>query len=388
MEISIHPECGYIYSNNLGDYELNQPSLLMEMKRSELMQELKRECQKIIDEVCPCVKIGNILPRWIMLQFNQGVHFVDPVFPYNGVINSQIMQDFIILGKGAINRGNIDTFINKLALGERCTRIAREIRDYSNSSDYLSNEKKCQVSVRETNDTTYLTFRKLTLKLPTEVFIRMTKRYSVNMKNDSICLPETNILIMCILMRYNTFDSANQQLAVNPRFYEYLHKHYGVNFELFGSAINSMYGNYCSIFPDLEKNMGSMGTFDNLTITRGFYVANPPYDERIMLNMTTKILTTLIKSEIDDIMNDLTFIVTIPVWEDPSYGCNQSFITMKASKFVMGCERVDKYRTKFFNYGTHKFVSPCDIYILLLQNTSGKEKYQIPLDSIISTLFH
>jgi phosphorylated CTD-interacting factor 1 len=89
-------------------------------------------------------------------------------------------------------------------------------------------------------------------------------------------------LVMCIILRYNSLESYNQQLAILPDLNKYLHNKYNINFELFASSINCFYGNYCSLFFDLEKYFGSNGNFNLLNIKKGFYVANPPFDEEII----------------------------------------------------------------------------------------------------------
>jgi hypothetical protein len=55
-------------------------------------------------------------------------------------------------------------------------------------------------------------------------------------------------LFFCILYRYNLLDAKNQQLAINLDFKYDLQQHFGVNIEMFGSAINRFFGNFCSLF--------------------------------------------------------------------------------------------------------------------------------------------
>ena len=45
-----------------------------------------------------------------------------------------------------------------------------------------------------------------------------------------------------------------------------LFKSYGVNFELYGSAINALSDNYCSLFYDIEKYFGSKGNFFDIEL--------------------------------------------------------------------------------------------------------------------------
>jgi hypothetical protein len=378
-------KCDYLYETHQVYYEINHVSPILEMKRYKLMLKLKEECQQVIDKICPCVKIFNILPRWIMLQFGIGNHFKDPLFPENASNNSQIMRDLIFLSKGSLNDTNIDEFMEKLALKDRCNRILVELDEFVKSDIYINTRNKGDILVKKGDRMTYMTFDGLTLKMSTSVVEKLEASCNDNSMISTVSRIEVTSYIMCVLMRYNTLDSSTQQLSTNPKFYHYLKQHYGVNFELFGSAINTIFDNYCSIFSDLDKRTNGFGTFNNLVTTRGFYVANPPYDEQIMVNMTTKIIDTLRHSEMmnDGSRNDLTFIVIIPVWEDPNYGDNESLKLMKKSSYMTGCIRVNKTRSKFFNYATKQYINPCDVYIISLQNKCGLIRYTIPLEKII-----
>jgi len=84
----------------------------------------------------------------------------------------------------------------------------------------------------------------------------------------------------------------------------------GFNFELFGSGINTVSDNYCSLFEDIEYLFGSHGSFFNIkNIKTNLYWCNPPYDDTIMYNSAKKI------KEFLEINNDIIFLVTIPIWD-------------------------------------------------------------------------
>lgn len=379
----------YEYDTKSVCYEIDHISPALEMERRRLMLRLKKECQNILDIECIKINISNILPRWIMLQFSEGDSFIDPLFPYNGIMNTQLERDLIILSKGVLNKNNINIFMHKLTLSERCSCIVDELKEFILSPKYLSSRNNCNVYVTKKNEMSLFTFNNMTLTLGTDIVQKIIDNYETYTKCHSKISIPVNTYIMCILMRYHTLDSCNQQLSVNPYFYEYLNKHYGVNFELFGSAINTKYRHYCSLFSDLEKNNLSVGKFDNLIIKRGFYVANPPFDEHIMMHMTLKIIDILSQSDKNiDREDDLTFIVVIPAWDNPAYGYNESLTLMNSSRYLEGYVRVDKASSKFFNYTTKRYINPCDVCFLLLQNKRGRDKYNISLESIISKIFH
>ena len=85
--------------------------------------------------------------------------------------------------------------------------------------------------------------------------------------------------IMCLILRYNTLESYNQQLAVNPEFYEFLKRKHKTNFELFASSLNCNYDNYCSLFYDLEKEFNSLFLLDSGKTSNTFFTEQTmPFD--------------------------------------------------------------------------------------------------------------
>ena len=49
-------------------YEINEISILLELKRYELIQEIKKESLNFFNERELKIDINNIVPRWIMLN--------------------------------------------------------------------------------------------------------------------------------------------------------------------------------------------------------------------------------------------------------------------------------------------------------------------------------
>jgi len=118
------------------------------------------------------------------------------------------------------------------------------------------------------------------------------------------------VLYFCILYRYQILDGGNQQLAMDSSFKRDMKRHFSVNIELFGSCINRYYDKYCSLFYDIEKYFGSLGSFDTIKPIKGLYFANPPFDDMMMANMARKLVDAL-----EETREALGFIVTVPVWD-------------------------------------------------------------------------
>jgi len=351
----------YKYNYIYIDYQINQISVLLELKRMELINKIKENFQLILNKYK--VDVNNVFPRWLMLFFNtKSNFFIDPIIPFftKKPNNKQLIKDITNLSKQKYN-------VNSFNLKKACNESINELKKYKFKNINIKINNKNNFNIFKYNIYKYKLHKKVYNKL-----INLGKTY----KND------INKLIFCLILRYATLESYNQQLAVNPEFYNYLKTNYKINFELFASPFNCFFDNYCSLFFDLEKHFNSRGNFRNIRLNQGFYIANPPYDEEIMRKMTLKILKRLEKT-----IFDLSFLIIIPIWNDPKYGVNITTDSIKKSKYLIDIVKVDKRKAKFFDYYLYKFVYPCDIYIILLQNNKGKEKYNINLQKIINIFY-
>jgi hypothetical protein len=374
-------------------YEINDVSPLLELKRHELMKSIKKKCKDyFLENNLLNLDINNILPRWIMLQFKNKSYYIDPLLPFNAGDNEQLKKDIRILSKLDLSEADVNKIIKDINLKKRMNDAILELKKYMKSDFYIKHHKNIKINVESDDNFYYYSFdssvdlnseimniSSLKFKLHKTVVKKIFEEYKMGTKN----IPFKR-LIFCILLRYNTLESYNQQLAVLPAFYDYLHQEYNVNFELFASSINSHFTNYCSLFYDLEKYFNSKGNFNLLNIKKGFYTANPPFDEEIMNNMALKLISSLDQKE-----NELSVLITIPVWDNPEYGEFRALELLKKSGYIKYIEKVDKVRARFFDYYKSKFLNPCSIYIILIQNEKGCKKYPIAnkLKEILETYF-
>ena len=381
------------------NYEINDISPLLELKRHNLIKNIKTNCNNYFIKNNLCINIDNLLPRWIMLQFNDKITYIDPILPYNADENKQLKKDLKIFSNKTLSENKINKIIIDLNLKDNFNKSIDELKLFIKSDIYKSNLYEPIIDVIEEeyfyklilkfNDNTNIYIQnginidneKFEFNLHKSVFEKMFFNFNQNKKENK----ENNIfikLVMCIILRYNTLESYNQQLAILPDLNKYLHKKYNIDFELFASSINCFYNNYCSLFFDLEKYFGSKGNFNLLNIKKGFYVANPPFDEEIIKNMVIKLLKIL-----KDNKDELSFFITIPVWNKPEYGIFEGVELIKKSKYLKYIENIKKSRSKFFDYFKNKFINPCNIYIIILQNKKGSLKYPIK-DNIEKILLH
>ena len=63
----------------------------------------------------------------------------------------------------------------------------------------------------------------------------------------------------------------------------------GVNHECFASPLNCHFPAYCSAFLDTDTPFGSRGSFFDWRPTSGYYEANPPFVNGIMLAMAQRL---------------------------------------------------------------------------------------------------
>ena len=190
--------------------------------------------------------------------------------------------------------------------------------------------------------------------------------------------------IWAIIYRYQLLGSNNHQLAVLPNTMEQLKNDFNLNFECFASAINSTFSNYCSIYYDLEKYFGSVGSFFDVKPIKGTFGFNPPYQTDIITNGLTRVLELLNNTE-----EELTFIITIPIWDAKGkqimlekynnekytaidYGEFNIIDTILSSKFFRDSRMISKEQ---FTYIDHNFLlfknkTIQNTYVIILSNAT------------------
>jgi hypothetical protein len=117
-------------------------------------------------------------------------------------------------------------------------------------------------------------------------------------------------IVLCCHIRYLTLGSGGHQYVVDLVYKKQLKDSFGVNFECFASVFNRYFDNFCSMFYDIEKYFGSCGSFFALRINSGFFMATPPYAEKLLEAMYSHI-KSLIKTT-----TNITFLTSIPEWKN------------------------------------------------------------------------
>jgi hypothetical protein len=94
---------------------------------------------------------------------------------------------------------------------------------------------------------------------------------------------------------------------------------YRPTLEMYASFFNRHLSNYCSLFYDLEKHFGSLGSANCLAaeefIERQYIAINPPYDEEMMVKMTN--VMDRVFTRATELKKQVIGYVTIPDWSPP-----------------------------------------------------------------------
>jgi hypothetical protein len=374
----------YIFYSMKINYEINIISPLIELYRLKLIKKIKEECKTFFFKKKINIDINNILPRWIMLQFKDKGFYIDPLLPFNAEDNSQLKKDLHFLSNKKISFKMAEQIIFELNLKSKFNNAIIELKDYINSDIFIKNNNNYNINLEKTDNIYNISFilnnEIINYKLNNNIIEKIKNNY----KSGIIIDNNLKKILLCLIIRYNTLESDNQQAAVLPEFYKYLNEKYNINGELFASSLNFFNKNYCSIYYDLEYNIGSIGNFFTLDIKKGFYVANPPFDDSIMRNMSIKLINILKNSD-----EEISIFITIPEWDKEEYGGFDCLDILKKSGFITYIEKIEKKRVLFFDYYENVYKNLVNVYFILIQNKNGKNKHLIynNLENILLKFF-
>ena len=343
-------------------------------------------------------KLIELINRWCWHQYNNS-SCMDDVIPYvnDGKYDYTRFTDdlnYILDTYGKPNQIKIDDLII-VELKETINNYLKvEYYKFSNLETIKlniikeTNDKKIRLSCDyKSNIYQVLIHSKVYNRLKMKL-IMFGKKYEIMkdyMDNLDNLLDE---YIFCLTFRYSYMDSGNQQLAISHYIKDMFRK-YNVNFELFGSAINTVSDNYCSLFYDIEKYFGSNGNFFDIQIDSGIYWCNPPYDDTIMLNTARKLVDTLKTN------NQVAFLVTIPIWDvytqnriknDNIENIRRNYNTKTTPElhtdfqiysllkpYIKDELIIPKHRIPYFNYKKYSHINAVNTYMLIVYNSIDNE---------------
>lgn len=277
--------------------------------------------------------LTNILSSWMFTLYSNYNFEGDPFFPddFSDTINLEdTLINFCKFDKKIKDpKIKVDSIIEKL---KECYQSnLTELNEYKKTDNYLVSSKDYSINIiekefeREGKMTKFykllishdinLNFNRLSniidnILIPKDIYERLKQKFTGNDKY-------FDVYIWIMIYRYQLLGSNNNQLGVLPQNLLKMKDEYGLNFELFGSSVNFTLNNYCSLYYDIEKYFGSCGSFFNYKPEKGVYSFNPPYQSDVITKGIERLFYFLDKNdnEYDD-DNRLTFILTIPIWDN------------------------------------------------------------------------
>jgi len=340
--------------------------------------------------------LTNILSGWMFSLYIDYDYSKDYFFPtnYNNVETLvTILKDMC---KYDTSIKNVDSKIEHVVMKLK-TIYSNELNNLEKyRSSNLFNYNKTNYKIVKTsymNEKTKTDFYKLNIMIdytikdkrlinilnniiiPVPIYNRLEQKYT-GPKN------KLDEYIWAILYRYQLLGSNNHQLAVLPSIMHQMKADYNLDFECFASSINSLSTNYCSIYYDLERYFGSVGSFFNITPLKGVFGFNPPYQKDIITTGCLRLLD-LLKDN-----NDLSFIITIPIWDiegrkvmkelynnelekqNIDYGDFEIMNIMRTSPFLKKIKMIPKEKFTYLdhNFNLYKNRTIQNTYILVLSN--------------------
>jgi hypothetical protein len=352
--------------------------------------------------------ITNLLSSWIFSLYIDYDFSSDYFFPTNYHKTKSLedtLRDFCKYDSKIVN---IDYKISKVVtnLKNNYKYQLELLKSYSTSSLYINNKsnyriKKTMMNIKknknEDNETTFYKFDIIVpfiikdkrlqnilnnILIPVKVYDKMSNYYKGS-KN------KFDEILWCIVYRYQLLGSNNHQLAVLPTIMNKMTTDYNLNFECFASAINCTFPNFCSIYWDLERHFGSIGSFFNIVPIKGTFGFNPPYQKDIIELGIHKLFNFL-----NETTDNLTFIITIPIWDSHGksvmkeifnnelekqnidYGDFEIINEIKKSKYFRVIKMIPKEKFTYVdhNFELYKNKTIQNTYVIILSNSEINSK--------------
>jgi hypothetical protein len=351
--------------------------------------------------------ITNLLASWIFYLYITYDFEMDYFFPTNYTDTISLENTLRDLCKYDKTITDIDIKINNILNNLK--------QNYKYQLELLNTYKKSALFIN--NKTNYYINKKI-IKLENIIFYKFNIKTLFTIKDYKLCKIINNILIpetiynkfksnytgpinkmdeyiWIIIYRYQLLGSNNHQLAVLPSIMLNMKNDLNLNFECFASSINRTFNNYCSIYYDVEQYFGSYGNFFNIIPIEGTFGFNPPYQKDIIDIGIHKIIDHL-----DNSKKTLTFIITIPIWDNNGknymkeiynnnlekqnidYGDFDIINKIKISKYFKKIKLIPKEK---FTYIDHNFLlyknkTIQNTYIIVLSNTDHQIEYFDKID--------
>lgn len=275
------------------------------------------------------------------------------------------------------NRENIlEKIMDELNIKNNFKLIYDELYNYYQSNEFNGDKNDTNVE-KSTNDKyTSLNYKNEIIDIYPKLYDKILDRFSKNFNGNK------NLYIWCVIKRYIILKSYNNQLAVHKKTMEFIRKNYGVEFELFGSVLNTTNRYYCSMFYDIEKHFGSMGSFFDIKLINGSFSMNPPFDVDLMTDAMKKIEDSIRDTD------KLNVFIWIPIWDKDGkkwtfencgsnlkntlkfydYGEYKPMTIINKSKHTKFIKKICRLDMTYFDYMYFKKKWVADTYLIVMSN--------------------
>ena len=340
------------------------------------------------------ITITNLLASWFFTLYQYYDFKDDPFYPtnYNYTdILVKTLQDYCSLSNIDYT-DKINNIVNDLLYNYSI--ILQKLNEYNIVPNNIVPNNIVVTTITQKRHNENISFSKLILnKNYTNYSNRLNNiinniiipynQYN-NIKNKYNDINNIDDILWIIIYRYQLLSSNNNQLAVLPHILNKMTSEFNLSVECFASAINGTLSHYCSLYYDVEKYFGSIGSFFQMIPIRGTYSFNPPYQFDIISNGINHIINIMNNS---NILNELCFIITIPIWdiEGKKYMKSQQsennndkinyedfniMTTIKQSIYFRGLRMVSKNDFTYFNHNFHLYKNKTiqNTYVIIMSN--------------------
>ena len=305
------------------------------------------------------MKINNIVTN-LKKNYKNQLNMIDE---YKKSILYNNNKNNYKIKKSVINLKKNKTFQNTINTDEITQSVVTLFYKFEIKVNFFIKDKRLQNIVNN-------------ILLPTRIYDKLASIYT-GPKNMMDCY------LWSILFRYQLLGSNNHQLAVLPSIMKQMHDDYGLNFECFASTINNTFNHYCSIYYDLERYFGSVGSFFNIIPKGGTFGFNPPYQTDVIELGVTRLFKYL-----KEATSKLTFFITIPIWDfegrnimkeqynnelekqNIDYGDFPIIKEIKESEFFKALRMIPKEKFTYIdhNFELYKNKTIQNTYVIILSN--------------------
>ena len=207
-------------------------------------------------------------------------------FNYESLKN--ILSDYF---RNAPSELNFNEIVEKLDLREKIDKSIKLLKKKDNINcwyNIINNDNIIKIKISTGIDSFILTVCK---KLSNKLLLKISE-----------------IDFVRLMFRYYVLGSNNNQLATNSKKL----KEINPDIELFSSGFNNTCERFCSMFPDLERGLGSLGRFQDIELLEGVYEINPPFQTTMIYDILKRI-NVWIKNA-NESNKKLEFHLFLPNW--------------------------------------------------------------------------